>query len=300
MNQYDVETFLSVVHTGSFSRAAALLYTTQATISHRIGALEKELGYPLLLRNQGLRKIELTYQGERFVPLAEQWSALWNNSRAIRDADYCIPLLVGATNRLNSHFLASFYGSFSQRAQGVVLEVRSYHSVEIYDLIDRKELDVGFVSNEIAVESVASQPFLRERVVMICHQGGGYPPGPIHPSELRVADEVRLAANQKIVAWHDMWWDRAKQPYIYADTAALVAHLLKEARLWSACPYSVARELGELFPIEIHEFSVDAPHQVSFLLCHRTPRMEKKAVLNGFISEFRQYYRSCGTEGFCL
>jgi len=299
LNQYDIDTFLAVVHYGSFSKAASQMFTTQATVSHRISMLEEELGYQLLLRSQGLRKIELTYQGEQFVPLAEQWSALWNNSLAIRNADYRVPLLIGGTNRLNTHFLTGFYDDFTRRTPGTILEIRSYHSWEIFDLIDRKELDVGFTSSEMVTDNVIATPFLREQLVMVCLHGRHYPGGPIHPKDLDVADEVRLASNPQIEAWHDSWWEPTRQPYCSVDTAAVAAHMLRTPNLWAVCPRSAAAELVNLFPVEIHEFTVEVPSQVSYLCYHKSPRLEKKAQIQGFIAAFQEYYRDLDMEGFC-
>lgn len=300
MNQYDIETFLAIVHSCSFSKAASLMFTTQATVSHRIGMLEKELGYLLFVRNQGLRKVALTYQGEQFVPLAEQWASLWNTSRSIRDSNYRQPLIVGANNRLNTHFLTGFYDHFARKQPDIVLDIRSYHSTEIFDLIGRNVLDIGFVSNVITMDNVVAASFLCEHIVMVCHCGNYYVSGSIHPGQLNISDEVHLAANQHINAWHDLWWDKTKQPYLYADTASLIAHLLREPKLWAVCPLSVANELCALFPLEIHEFSVDVPQQVSSLLYHQTPRMEKKAVIHNFVNSFREYYSEAQIEGFCF
>lgn len=300
MNQYDIDTFLAVVHYGSFSKAASQMFTTQATVSHRIGVLEDELGYQLILRGQGVRKIELTYQGEQFVPLAEQWSALWNNSMAIRNADYRTPFLVGGTNRLNTHFLTSFYDDFTRMNSHAMLEIRSYHSWEIFDLIDRKELDIGFTSSGTVMDNVVATPFLREPLVMVCLRDGNYAPGPIHPQRLDVADEVRLASNQQIEVWHDSWWNPTKQPYCFVDTAAVAAHLLHAPKLWVVCPLSAASELVNLFPVEIHEFTVEVPSQVSYLCYHKTPRLEKKTQLQAFIAAFQDFYRGQNIEGFCI
>lgn len=60
-----VQYFLAVATTGSFSAAADELYITQSSISKQIIALEKELGFPLFDRSR--RKISLTQAGETFL-----------------------------------------------------------------------------------------------------------------------------------------------------------------------------------------------------------------------------------------
>lgn len=47
------EAFVKVAETGSFKEAAGELGYTQAGVSYLVGALEKELGMPLLVRDYG-------------------------------------------------------------------------------------------------------------------------------------------------------------------------------------------------------------------------------------------------------
>lgn len=72
----DLEVFLAVAETRSFSAAARRLGVTQPTVSRRIAALEESLGRALFQRNvEGAR---LTSEGERLLPAAEQmarWAA---------------------------------------------------------------------------------------------------------------------------------------------------------------------------------------------------------------------------------
>jgi LysR family transcriptional activator of glutamate synthase operon len=63
-----VQFFLAVVTTGSFSAAADELYITQSSISKQIIALEKELGVVFFDRSK--RKIALTQAGETFLKYA--------------------------------------------------------------------------------------------------------------------------------------------------------------------------------------------------------------------------------------
>lgn len=52
MTQMELQAFLAVIRTGSFSQAAQSLFITQPALSRRIRALEEELGYRLLDRRK--------------------------------------------------------------------------------------------------------------------------------------------------------------------------------------------------------------------------------------------------------
>src|SRR5258705_787510 len=63
-----LESFLTVVDEGSFTRAAELLHVSQPGLSHQIQAMERELGGPLLERLP--RKVRLTPAGRTVLPHA--------------------------------------------------------------------------------------------------------------------------------------------------------------------------------------------------------------------------------------
>ena len=300
MNLNDINIFLTVVRSHNFSRAATFLYSSQTTVSQRISALEKELGYPLLSRKQGFRTIELTPQGIQFLPIAEQWLALWDTSLAIKDTQYKPLLTIGATNRLNTHFLTPFFNHLSHRTLPFIPDIRSDNSKDIIELVARKDLDIGFISSPMHFKEVTIQPFLRENIVMICSQKNYYHDELIHPSSLNIRDEIHLASNPEIDFWHNTWWKNYHQPHMYVDTAMMAVYYLSEPQFWTLCPYSVAKSLKEIFPIEIHPFSVESPVQMSYLIYHQTPKPNKAALIDEFKKEFKRFYTSTDLPGFLL
>jgi DNA-binding transcriptional LysR family regulator len=68
-----IQYFLSIVDTGSFSAAADEHYISQSSLSKVILALEKELAVPLFDRSK--RKVSLTEAGEAFLRHARQLNA---------------------------------------------------------------------------------------------------------------------------------------------------------------------------------------------------------------------------------
>ena len=70
MDILQIQYFLSIVETGSFSAAADEQFISQSSISKKIIALEKELGIPLFDRSK--RKVFLTYAGEVFLEHARK------------------------------------------------------------------------------------------------------------------------------------------------------------------------------------------------------------------------------------
>jgi len=71
-------TFIEIVATGSFIRAAERLNVAQTTVSARIRNLEQQLGRPLFIRHKG--GASLTPAGEQFLRHAPMFVQLWQRT----------------------------------------------------------------------------------------------------------------------------------------------------------------------------------------------------------------------------
>lgn len=72
-------TFLEIVSTRSFIRAADRLNVSQTTVSARVRSLEERLGRPLFVRNKA--GVSLTPAGEQFLRYAPTFVQLWERAR---------------------------------------------------------------------------------------------------------------------------------------------------------------------------------------------------------------------------
>lgn len=82
----DIEAFVAVVDSGSFSAAAERLDTAKSAVSRRVSALEARLGVKLL--NRTTRRLNLTDNGRDFYRRAERILAdLHEAEQAVSDAD---------------------------------------------------------------------------------------------------------------------------------------------------------------------------------------------------------------------
>src|SRR5688500_10305508 len=71
-------TFVEIVSTGSFIKAADRLHVAQTTVSARVRLLEQQLGRPLFVRNKG--GATLTPAGEQFLRYAPTFVQLWQRA----------------------------------------------------------------------------------------------------------------------------------------------------------------------------------------------------------------------------
>ncbi len=72
-------TFVEIVSSGSFIKAADRLHVAQTTVSARVRLLEQQLGRPLFVRNKG--GATLTPAGVQFLRFAPTFVQLWQRAR---------------------------------------------------------------------------------------------------------------------------------------------------------------------------------------------------------------------------
>ncbi|GEA06135.1 LysR family transcriptional regulator [Alteromonas sp. KUL42] len=133
----DLEAFLTVVDTGSFSHAASLLNQQVAKVSRAVSRLETSLEVTLL--NRTTRRLELTEEGDLFLRYArEGLNTLERGEEAIRLLKRAPSgkLRVDAASPFVLHQLTPLIGAFSSAYPDIELDITSHDS--IIDLLEHK------------------------------------------------------------------------------------------------------------------------------------------------------------------
>ena len=141
-----VEGFLEIARQRNLSRAADALHVTQPGLTARIKLLEEELGTPLFERSHhGMR---LTDAGRAFLPHAERAvDALAVGRELVGEhaRGAAGQLTIGTAPSVGAYVLPGLLSQFVARFSEVRLIVRTGHSEEIVEQVDRGELDIGLI-----------------------------------------------------------------------------------------------------------------------------------------------------------
>lgn len=139
-----LRSFVGVVETGNFTRAAQRLHLTQSTISQQIIRLEQSLGVRLLDRSQ--RQIWPTEDGERLLGFARRLLRLDEEARqAFSPVQPERALRLGVPEDLSGDVLTEPLSRFIGQRPRVRLEVESGLSHPLLRLYRNGELDVLLV-----------------------------------------------------------------------------------------------------------------------------------------------------------
>ena len=141
-----LRSFLAIVDTGSFTRAATHVNKTQSAVSMHVRRLEERLARPLFVK-QG-RGTRLSADGERLVDHARRMLQVEAAALADLAAEGLTGrVTLGIPDDYAELFLGDIVGRFVLRHPGVELTVLCHPSLEIAERARIGEVDVGVVTD---------------------------------------------------------------------------------------------------------------------------------------------------------
>ena len=264
MTQLELRAFLAVVRAGSFSLAAQNLFITQPALSRRVQVLEEELGFRLLERRKGARTVEPTQEGRAFVPMAEHWLSLWEEARTIPQREESQVFRVASVGSVSTYILAPVFRRFLLDGTSS-LTFHQYHSLESYGYVERGEVDLAFISDDMFSRSVETIPAFREPMLLVTRPDSPLPPE-IHPSQLDAGREIRMQWNPEYDQWHAFWFGSSSVPRMWFDQMSLMEEAILWEDNWLIAPASVAGALVRQGQAGLHTLREGPPDRIIYYL----------------------------------
>jgi DNA-binding transcriptional LysR family regulator len=142
-----LRTFVAIVETGSFTKAAAKVNLTQPAVSLHIKRLEEQLMRKLFERDG--RGVVLTQDGRTLLGFAKKIMALHGEAESVfASAELAGRVRLGAPEYFDSKVLTMLVAHFGRRHPGVELDIKIALGPDVKTAIEGGELDVGIVNSE--------------------------------------------------------------------------------------------------------------------------------------------------------
>lgn len=186
MNLKQLEAFVRVAETKSFSAAAKMLFLTQPTVSAHIASLERELNTCLLIRNT--KGVALSESGKELYAYAEQMLEL---EQKIRERFGLTGRQPGSVLRIAASTIPSLYllpdimARFRKEYPEEQLKLFETDSSGVVEMILSHKADVGFTGTVLEKGSCTYIPFYQDKLVVLT------------PS----SERYRARKNDDIVSW---------------------------------------------------------------------------------------------------
>lgn len=271
MNVDEIITFLKTVELNSITAAANTLYISQSSASTRISRLENFLGYRLFYREQGHRTVSLTKEGEYFLPIAQQWLALYNDARNISNSELTETYRVTSNIILNHYLLPAVFSSFQKHYSGIMICSQTEHSTEAHQSVANQLTDLAIEYTEHNQPNIISKPFFREDMVYICHKDSIF-------ARTHNTDDL-IDKNEVYASWSDEFdkWHNRKFPYfqrskIIIGGAFMFEDFLEDINDWAIVSKIVAEHIRKTNPSFTEIPSSDLPCRTAYLISHKYPK----------------------------
>lgn len=144
METQKLAVLLRVIECGSITRASEELPYTQSGISHMIRALERELGFPVLVRSK--TGVTPTEEGARLLPALRElvrWSGTLDEIAADINGVTTGRVRIGAYTSLSVNWLPRVLRAFGAQYPDVTLEVTDIGGQSLAEALEEARLDVG-------------------------------------------------------------------------------------------------------------------------------------------------------------
>ncbi|MDO5389761.1 MAG: LysR family transcriptional regulator [Eubacteriales bacterium] len=301
MNQADIETFLMLVKTRNITKTAESLYVSQPTVSHRLKLLEEELGVPLLIRKKGYKKIELTPKGEEFIVIAQRWLSLMKETMLLKSAGEEMYLSVASTDTLNSCIFKGLYRSILHDTNlNLKLNISTHYSYEIYELLEKHTVDVGFVYHHLHYKNIISEPVLREKMYVVQEWDSAIRKDQINIEELDPENEVAFLWETNYQIWHEQMISKGKRNSLEVDIYSLFSEFLRDKGRWAIAPVTVVNRLQSEQKVFVSEIAnkKKPPERITYIIRHKDMNEAKINTLKIFEERINQYFTDSGLDRY--
>ena len=168
MNLKQLEAFVQVSESGSFSKAAKELFLTQPTISAHISSLEKELNVRLFIRNT--KEVSLSDDGKDMYRYAKQ---ITDREKAIEERFYMDSddgkhfITIAASTIPAQYLLPKVLMCYRERYPKEQIKIMETDSSDVVTQVVDHMVDVGFTGTVLEKKHCKYIPFYKDELAVI-------------------------------------------------------------------------------------------------------------------------------------
>ena len=175
MNLKQLEAFVQIADSGSFSKAAKDLYLTQPTISAHVSTLEKELNTRLFVRNT--KEVKLSDSGAVLYDYAKQMIVLQKQIEetfAVREEKALQRITIAASTIPAQYLLPDILANFVEKYPNQQFKIVEADSAQVVEMVVNHKVDVGFAGTVIDKRLCKYIPFYQDELIVIAPNNEKY------------------------------------------------------------------------------------------------------------------------------
>lgn len=295
MDYNKIESFVSIVETGSITKAAEKLFISQSTLSDRLVALERELDAQLIVRGPGNKQLELTKKGVDFLDFAARYLELSKEIEDWKSDEQRTYLKISAPQSVNSHLFKAFYKSYLQ-SDHLHFDISSHWNRTIYNRVLSFETDIGIVSRPYQSKRIAIEHLIEEPLLLIFDKRyAKYS----KVSQLEKKNLIYIGWGPAYEGWYNSHWDPNEAPKISLDSPELLESYLQSNQAWTIVPLCIYNKIIAENKYII-TMDTDVPiKRILYLIYQKGVSDTRNQLIEEFIEDLYQYTLNMETKGLC-
>ena len=267
-----LQTFVTITHAESFSRAAELLGYSQSAVTVQIRLLEEELQVRLFDRMG--KKTVLTAQGRQLLEYANRIIQEVNQAKSaiVQDTELSEPLHVGTLESLCFSKLPPLLGYFRSNYPKVPVKVTTATPKELIAMMEKNQLDLIYFLDRPRYNIYWNKELeVREPIVFVTS-----PESPLASRKglrlVEILDEPFFLTekNENYRRELDQYLesrDRVITPFLEASNTEFIIQMIRRNRGVSFLPYFAVQEsvrAGQLAVLDVTDFGVAMYRQIFY------------------------------------
>ena len=161
-----LRSFMAIVDTGSFTRAADRVHKTQSAVSMHIRRLEEQLGRPLFVKNG--RGVRLSGDGDRLVDFAREMLRIEASAlMEVGQKGLAGHVRLGIPDDYAEVFMPAIMEGFARKHPFVEVSVICEGSLALAERVRGHELDIALVTDCAGIQNV--EVVREEPLVWVAH-----------------------------------------------------------------------------------------------------------------------------------
>ena len=175
MNLKQLEAFVQIADSGSFSKAAKELYLTQPTISAHVSTLEKELNTRLFVRNT--KEVKLSDSGTVLYDYAKQMIVLQKqieDTFAVREEKAQQRITIAASTIPAQYLLPDILAAYIEKYPNQQFKIVEADSAQVVEMVVNHKVDIGFAGTVIDKRLCKYISFYQDELVIITPNNDKY------------------------------------------------------------------------------------------------------------------------------
>ena len=171
LNFQQIQAFKAVMESGTTTRAAQVLNTTQPSISRRLGELRQATGLELFDLHNG--RLRPTREGQQLYRSVRQHfeglEQIETAARVLRKSGTGV-LRIGSTPTLAAGLLPRVVAPFMQQHPGIYINLQTHGTPQLKEYLSQGLLDFVLTTGHIEHSDLVTVSLLRSRAVCLLHR----------------------------------------------------------------------------------------------------------------------------------